>query len=161
MSKIGKQSVAESTKSAISVLLGRYDYALDPKKRFTIPSCWRRIMGDPEDVFIVPDPEEKCLNLVSPDLMRARIEELQKKALLDPSLNKLLQVIGENSEQLTLDCQGRIRVCDKLLRFANLTTTVAMVGSVRLIKLWDPAALGAGDEVDQEAFREAAKGLGF
>lgn len=161
MSKAGKQSVVESTTSGISVLLGRYDYALDPKKRFTIPSGWRRVMGNPDDIFVMPDPESKCLNLVPPDVMRFRLEELQKKALLDPSLNLQLQIIGENSEQLAIDCQGRIRVCDKLLRFANLTTTVAMVGSVRLIKLWNPAALGAGDEVDQAAFKAAAKGLGF
>ena len=161
MSKVGKESVAESTGSVVSVLLGRYDYALDPKKRFTIPCEWRRVMGNPEDIFVMPDPEAKCLNLVPPDLMRSRLEQLQKKALLDPSLNRQLQTIGENSEQLTLDCQGRIRVCDKLLQFANLTTTVAMVGSVRLIKLWNPKALGSGDKVDQAAFSDAVKELGF
>ena len=141
--------------------MGRYDYALDPKKRFTIPSGWRRVMGNPDDVFVMPDPEAKCLNLVPPDLMRSRLEELQKKALLDPSLNRLLQTIGENSEQLTLDCQGRIRVCDKLLQFANLTTTVAMVGSVRTIKLWNPAALAPVDEVDQTALAAALEKAAF
>ena len=161
MSKVGKESVAESTGSAVSVLLGRYDYALDPKKRFTIPSGWRRVMGNPEDVFVMPDPEAKCLNLVPPDLMRSRLAELQKKALLDPSLNRLLQTIGENSEQLTLDCQGRIRVCDKLLQFANLTTTVAMVGSVKMIKVWDPAALAPAQVVDQAALDAAMSALPF
>ena len=118
-------------------------------------------MGNPEDIYVMPDPVEKCLNLIPPDLMRSRIEDLQKRAVLDPSLNRLLQVIGENSEPLTLDCQGRIRVCDKLLQFANLTTTVAMVGSVRLIKLWNPDALGPARQVDQAAFSAAVKELGF
>jgi DNA-binding transcriptional regulator/RsmH inhibitor MraZ len=118
-------------------------------------------MGDPVDVFVMPDPTEQCLNLIPPDLMRSRVEEMEKKALLDPSLNRLLRLIGQNSEQLTLDCQGRIRVCDKLLQFANLTTTVAMVGSVRLIKLWNPELLGPEESVNLDEFREAVKELGF
>jgi DNA-binding transcriptional regulator/RsmH inhibitor MraZ len=60
-----------------------------------------------------------------------------------------------------LDVQGRIRVSDKLLQFANLTTTVAMVGSVRMIKLWDPKALGDATAVDQVALGEALEIAGF
>jgi DNA-binding transcriptional regulator/RsmH inhibitor MraZ len=60
-----------------------------------------------------------------------------------------------------LDVQGRIRVSDKLLQFANLTTTVAMVGSVRMIKLWDPKALGDAAAVDQVALGEALEIAGF
>jgi len=141
--------------------MGRYDHALDPKKRFTIPSEWRRAMGDPEYVFVIPDPREQCLDLIPRDLMEARLEDLRSKALFDPALNRALQVIGENSEQLMLDVQGRIRVCDKLLRFANLTTTVAMVGSVRMIKLWNPTALQPADKVDQASLGEAMEAVGF
>jgi DNA-binding transcriptional regulator/RsmH inhibitor MraZ len=64
-------------------------------------------------------------------------------------------MIGASSEKLAFDIQGRIRICDRLLRFANLTTTVAMVGAVRMIKLWDPAALAPEAEVDQASLREA------
>jgi len=93
--------------------------------------------------------------------MEARLEELRTKALFDPTLNRALQTIGENSEQLMLDVQGRIRVCDKLLRFANLTTTVAMVGSVRMIKLWNPQALQPADKVDQVSLGAAMEAVGF
>jgi len=161
MSKVGKQSAAVSVSGGASVLMGRYDHALDPKKRFTIPSEWRRVMGDPEYVFVVPDPRERCLNLIPRDLMEARLEELRSKALFDPALNRALQTIGENSEQLMLDVQGRIRVCDKLLQFANLTTTVAMVGSVRMIKLWNPKALAPADKVDQKSLGAAMEAVGF
>ena len=137
-----------STPAISGVLVGRYDYAMDPKKRFTIPSGWRAVMGNPEYVYVMPDRKERCLNLIPRAEMEARLEKLREKALFDPALNAALQTIGANSEQLTLDSQGRIRVCDKLLQFANLTTTVAMVGSVRMIKVYDPAVLGPEDEVD-------------
>ncbi|MBP5286156.1 MAG: hypothetical protein ILO34_08650 [Kiritimatiellae bacterium] len=143
------------------VLVGRHDHALDPKKRFTIPSEWRTSMGLPLYVYVMPDRKEKCLNLIPPAEMESRLERLREKALFDPALNAAYEAIGAASEQLCLDCQGRIRVSDKLLQFANLTTTVAMVGSVRMIKLWDPKALAPEKKVDQAALDAALKAAGF
>ena len=159
MSKKGLESVAVSTGVKSGVFLGRHDYALDPKKRFTIPSEWRAILGDV--VYVMPDRKEKCLNLYSQEEMGVFLEQLRQKALLDPALNKVFARLGAVSQQLSLDVQGRIRICDKLLQFANLTTTVAMVGSVRMIKLWDPKALGDAATVDQAALGEALEIAGF
>ena len=130
--------------------MSRHDYALDPKKRLTIPSEWRDFLGTV--VYIVPDRKVRCLNLYPKVEMDVYLEQLRQKALFDPALNQVCAAIGAVSQQLTLDVQGRIRISDKLLRFANLTTTVAMVGSVRMIKLYDPAMLPPEDEVDVESF---------
>ena len=146
MSKKGLESVAVSTGTISGVLLGRHDFALDPKKRFTIPREWRDVIGDV--VYVIPDRKEKCLNLYSKEEMNIFLEQLRQKALLDPALNKVFAKLGALSQQLSLDVQGRIRICDKLLQFANLTTTVAMVGSVRMIKVYNPSLLGPEDEVD-------------
>ena len=146
MSKSVEQSVAVSTKAGAGVFLGRHDFALDPKKRFTIPSEWRSVLGNV--VYVMPDRKEKCLNLYSQEEMTVFLEHLRQKALLDPALNKVFAKIGAVSQQLSLDVQGRIRICDKLLQFANLTTTVAMVGSVRMIKVYSPELLGPEDDVD-------------
>ena len=161
MSKEGTQSVAESTKVAGSGFVGRYDHNLDPKKRFTIPSGWRQILGDPQYVFVMPDNAKQCLNIIPQEEMEARLAKLREKALFDPALNQVLQTIGSNSEMPPVDGQGRIRISDRLLQFANLTTTVAMLGAVRMIKLWDPAALAPADKVDQAALRDALAVAGF
>lgn len=161
MSKVGKQSVAESAAVVSGVLVGRCDHALDPKKRLTIPSEWRAVMGNPEYVYVMPDRKEPCLNLIPRAEMEARLEKLREKALFDPALNRALQTIGANSEQLVLDVQGRIRICDKLLQFANLKTTVAMVGAVRMVKLWNPSALAPEETVEQAALDAALDAAGF
>ena len=142
-------------------LVGRFDHALDPKKRFTIPSEWRALMGNPSFVYVMPDPSERCLDLVPVAEMESRLEKLREKALFDPGANRALQTIGAVSELPQLDVQGRIRIGDKLLQFANLTTTVAMLGSVRMIKLWDPEALAPAETVDQKALAEALREAGF
>lgn len=148
MSKSVEQSVAVSTKAGAGVFLGRHDFALDPKKRFTIPSEWRSVLGNV--VYVMPDRKEKCLNLYSQEEMTVFLEQLRQKALLDPALNKVFAKLGAVSQQLSLDVQGRIRICDKLLQFANLTTTVAIVGSVRMLKVYNPEVLGPEDEIDIE-----------
>ena len=161
MSKEGKQSVAESTGAGKGGFVGRYDHALDPKKRFTSPSEWRDLMGNPRFVYVMPDPENRCVNIIPTVEMDARLDKLREKALFDPALRPVLQKIGASSEMPALDVQGRIRISDKLLQFANLTTTVAMLGAVRTIQLWDPAALPPADEVDQAGLREALAVAGF
>ena len=161
MSKVGKESVAESTRAVSGVLVGRFYHNLDPKKRFTIPREWRAVMGDPDYVYVMPDHKEGCLNLVPKAEMEARLEKLREKALFDPALKPVLQKIGACSEMPALDVQGRIRISDKLLQFANLTTTVAMLGAVRMIQLWDPAVLPPVGEVDQAGLGEALAVAGF
>ena len=118
-------------------------------------------MGDPEFVYVMADPVERCVNIIPAIEMESRLAKLREKALFDPALNQVLQTIGSNSEMPPVDGQGRIRISDKLLQFANLTTTVAMLGAVRMIKLWDPAALAPADKVDQTALREALAVAGF
>ena len=161
MSKKAIESIAESSGAESGVLVGRVDHALDPKKRLTIPSEWREVMGCPDYVYVMPDRKEKCLNLVPKAEMEMRLGKLREKALFDPALNRALQTIGENAQQLVLDVQGRIRIGDGLLRFANLTTTVAMVGAVRMIKLWSPEALSPQGDVEQAALDSALEAVGF
>ena len=136
-------------------LMGRFDHALDPKKRFTIPSEWRAVMGNPAYVYVIADPVERCLDLVPVAEMDSRLEKLREKALFDPASNRVLQIIGANSEMPSLDSQGRIRISDKLLQFANLTTTVVMAGSVRMAKLWNPKAYAVESGGDLADFNAA------
>ena len=161
MSEKVVQSVAESTNADSSILVGRCDHALDPKRRLTIPSGWRKAMGNPDYVYVMPDRKERCINLLPKAEMDVLLGKIREKALFDPALNRVYQTIGSVSEQLDLDVQGRIRISDRLLQFANLTTTVAMLGSFRMIKLWDPKALAPEDEVDARALDEALSAAGL
>ncbi len=118
-------------------------------------------MGNPEFVYVMPDPREKCVNIIPPVEMESRLEEIRKKALFDPVLRPVLQKIGACSEMPSVDVQGRIRISDKLLQFANLKTTVAMQGAVLMIQLWDPSVLSPAEKVDQEGLGEALAMAGF
>ena len=161
MSKKVEQSVALSTDSVSGVLVGRFDHALDPKKRLTVPSDWRALMGNADAVYAMPDPVKKCVNLIPKAEMESRLEKLRERSLFDQDCADALEIIGINSELLPFDVQGRVRICDRFLSFANLSGTVAMVGAVRMIRLWNPSVLGPATRVEQSSLAGALKRVAF
>ncbi len=149
------------TAAGSGLLVGRFDHALDPKKRFTIPAGWRELMGTPAYVYIIPDPKEMCLNLLPPAEMEGRLEKLRQRALFDKGASAALRVLGENSEQVMLDVQGRIRVRDRLLKFAKLEDKVVMIGALNRVQIWSAALLPEEETVDQAKLAEACEALQF
>jgi len=143
------------------MLLGRVEHALDPKRRLTLPAIWREVMGTPAYVYVIPDPNSPCLNVLPPAEMEGRLAALRQKALFDPDATQALKTIGESSEQLMLDVQGRIRICDRLLRFADLSAQVVMIGAVNRVQLWAPAACKASEDVDQAKLGAACRLVNF
>ena len=143
------------------LLVGRFDHALDPKRRLTVPAGWRDLMGAPAYVYVFPDPNEKCLNLIPPAEMEGRLEKLRQRALFDKSASAALRVFGENAEQATVDVQGRIRIKDRLLAFAKLTDTVVMIGAMNRVQLWSPESRPEAETVDQAALAAACEALDF
>jgi len=143
------------------LLVGRFDHALDPKRRLTVPAGWRDLMGSPAYVYVFPDPNEKCLNLIPPAEMEGRLEKLRQRALFDKSASSALRVFGENAEQAVVDVQGRIRIKDRLLAFAKLTDTVVMIGAMNRVQLWSPELRPEAETVDQAALAAACEALAF
>jgi MraZ protein len=152
---------SSGSNSSPGLLVGRFDYALDPKKRFTIPSGWRDVMGAPAYVYVMPDPREKCLNLVPPGEMEGRLAKLREKALFDKKASDAMRIIGEHSEQLMVDVQGRIRVRDRLLNFAGIDDKVVMIGAFNRVQIWSPALRPDVEAVDQKTLAEAVDQLQF
>ena len=87
-------------------------------------------------VYVMPDPSQRCLQLIPREAMEARLAELQQRALGDAELNAALAAIGAASELLEFDVQGRIRINDELLAYANLKGAVELRGSLRMATIW-------------------------
>ena len=153
--------VKTTTGEPRGLFVGRFDHNLDPKRRITIPATWREIMGPSGYVYVIPDPFQRCLNLLSTVEMEVRLEKLRQQALFDPASGEALRVIGENSEQLQWDVQGRIRIRDRLLAFAGLEGQVVMIGAVNRVQLWSPQLRPEAAEVDQAKLAGAVQQVVF
>ena len=142
------------------VFVGQCEHALDQKKRLTMPSEWRDALGDSQVVYVFPN-SDGCLDLVPKADMDQKLAKLREKRLFDKQVNALLLKIGSNSEQVALDGQGRMRICDRLLGFAGLTGKVHMYGAVRMIKLYAPGKISQNEQMNIEDFDAATEALEF
>lgn len=146
------------------VFTGQFAYNLDPKKRITIPAGWRHSVQGSQSLYVLPDFDRKCLNVLPAVEMAAKLERLRKHSLSDKNAMRFASILGANSEVVVMDCQGRIRISDKLLNFAGLQKQVVLVGAFKLFELWEPEArqeVAPPDVVDQAALREAASSVDF
>ena len=146
-----------------SLLGGREYYAIDAKRRFAIPAGMRKIVGARGYVYVMPDLHEPCLCLFSPTDMEGRVEKLRSKPLHDKKASRALRALGENLEKVTIDVQGRIRICDRLLKFATLEDKdkVAIVGKLHHVQLWSPVLLPEEEPVNQGELAEVFADVDF
>ena len=160
MSTEGKQSVEETAKVLPSALVNTFERPLDPKKRLTIPSVWRRALGS-DYVYVMKEEGQPCLLLIPKGMFESRLAGIQEESLTGDDFNDVLESIGEDSELLEFDIQGRIRICDRLLEYANLKGPVVMRGAVRMARLWAPENAPNHSTDRSENLRAARKRLRF
>ena len=160
MSKLGKQIVDETPKPATGALVGEHERNLDPKKRLTIPSAWRHALGS-DYVYVMKEEGQPCLLLIPKRMFESRLAGVQEEALTNEELNDVLESVGDDSELLEFDIQGRIRICDRLLEYANLKGPVVMRGAVRMARLWAPENAPDRSAEKSENLRAARRRLRF
>jgi MraZ protein len=122
--------------------MGKHAHKLDPKKRLTIPSVWRDLMGT-SGIYLMPGIGRECLMLMPESVMSQMVQKLQGMQLSNPEEMDLMLTVASESDHLSFDAQGRIRIKDDHLAYAGLTGEVILAGAFNRIELWDPAKLGS------------------
>jgi MraZ protein len=117
--------------------MGRHVHRLDPKKRLTIPSGWRSLMGE-AGVFLMPGIGRSCLMLMPEAVMSGFVGKLQGMQLSNPEEMDLMLTLASESDHLNFDAQGRIRIKDEHLAYAGLQGDVILASAFNRIELWNP-----------------------
>ena len=159
-----KQATKESTAVAAAsggYPFGRYDHAMDAKKRLTIPALWRDLMGHPAYFYVVRDAKHPCLMLITKEEMEVRIERLRNGAISNPARSAALRALGENSELVSVDAAGRIRISDWLMAAAQLKGDVVFIGEGVKIEIWALANKPKEKSFNGEAMQSALELLDF
>lgn len=154
-------TVLENEIQGQGVFVSTYVHSLDPKKRLTIPSGWRAQVGTPKSLYVLPDVDHKCLCVFPSAEMTHRIAKMRSHSIADKKARHFARVLGSQSDLVSWDSQGRIRIKDELLVFAGLVDQVTMVGAFDRFELWSPDNLSNEITVDQADIQEAARYVGF
>lgn len=121
-----------------SFFTGEFVHTLDPKRRLTIPSEWREVVGEPKKLYVLPALDSRCLSLYRvPDFMR-KLARLKEHSIADPKARQMARVLGSRSAFLGWDSAGRVRIKEDLLEDAGLEHKVVLLGALDRIELWSP-----------------------
>lgn len=144
------------------VFVNTYTHSLDSKKRVTIPSDWRELAGVPRRLFVLPGVNDKCLCVYPAREMTRRLEKLRNLSIADEKGRQLARTLASRSDLVPWDTQGRIRIKDELLDFADLKNQVVMVGTFDGFELWNPDRWKEqSTSMDQPKLGDAARYVGF
>ncbi len=157
-----RDTMSNGGQHAEGVFVNTYVHSLDAKKRLTIPSDWRELAGVPKRLFVLPSVNEKCLCVYPAREMTRRMERLRNLSIADAKGRQLARTLASRSDLVPWDSQGRIRVKDDLLAYAEISNQAVLVGTFDGFELWNPDRWKeVTDSVDETGLGEAAQYVGF
>jgi MraZ protein len=143
------------------VFVSSFTHSLDPKKRLTIPSQWRAQVGVPKSLYVLPDIQHPCLCVFPAGEIAQRLRKMRDYSMADEKARSFARTLASRSDLVAWDSQGRIRVKDELLKFADLKDQVTLVGAFDRFELWNPQALKRTEENGGGSLKEAALYVGM
>ena len=143
------------------VFVSTFSHTLDPKRRLTIPSAWRAQVGNPKSLYVLPQIHDRCLCVIPANVMTERIVKMRQRSIADRKARQFARTLASQSDLVSWDAQGRIRIKDELMDFAQLEEQVAMVGAFDSFELWSPENFAKSGGMDRSSLQEAAEYVGL
>ena len=127
-----------------------YVHGVDDKGRVQIPSKWDPEPGTELRLILSLDDalEPTCLLVLTPPLWKIMADKLQALPFLDEQATALRRHVGENSDVVTIDDKGRIKLPENLAEQAGITKEVMLIGLVDRFEIWNPAKRKASRKKD-------------
>jgi MraZ protein len=159
---VDKSKVVVSGLAGHGVFVNTFTHTLDDKKRLTIPSDWRELVGEPKCVIVLPGVNKPCLCVYPAREMARRLEKLRNLSIADEKGRHFARTLAARSDLVPWDAQGRIRIKDELLASADLLSEVVLVGAFECFELWSPEKWKQEQSsVTPSSLGEAARYVGF
>lgn len=147
----------------MTLLIGRYEYALDAKNRLGIPPKYRELLRaeKAKSVFITSGMEG-CLYLYLPSQWNAIVNNgLQAFALPDKEKERAFKRrFFSEAAEAELDGAGRILIPQYLKAYGGLKTAVLVQGAGNRAEIWDARRWQAYEKSQVEpAYRQVSKSI--
>lgn len=139
-----------------AVFVGTYEHSLDEKGRLILPSAFRDAFGPGA---YLSKQVDGCLALMTVPVFEDQARERVLMAKAGRDARNVARAFAAGTAQVSPDKQGRIAIPAHLRAYAALERDCVVIGSLKLVEIWDTArwdaaglegdnALAAGDELD-------------
>lgn len=139
------------------MLLGEYTHTLDPKKRLSLPSKFRKEMGK---TVVLTQGLDKCLFLYSVKQWEIIAGRLSDSSTGQSDVRDFNRFMLAGAVELEVDSLGRILVPDFLKDFAGLKSKVVITGVHSRAEVWDDVRWGEYKKKISEQADALAQKLG-
>ena len=136
------------------MLIGEYKHTLDPKKRLSMPSKWRKELGKK---LVVTRGLDNCLFVYPIAEWKKITEKIGQLPLGQADTRSFNRFFLSGAVEVEVDSVGRILVPDFLKDFGGLDTKVVLAGIHDRIEIWDETrweAYKKGIEAQADALAE-------
>ena len=124
----------------MALLIGRYDYSLDPKNRLAVPPKYREALAQEKGrSFYLTSGMEGCLYLFLPTQWEKLLaDDLRVFSLPDKEQERAFKrKFFSEAVEVEPDAQGRILVPQYLKEHAGLKDEVLVQGAGNRAEVWD------------------------
>lgn len=119
-------------------LTGTYQCSLDEKGQLTLPRAIRDQLNGSDTVLLSPGPD-KCLWLTNQPHLERLGERLDQSRANEADVRVFKRLYFAQTEKLSVNCDGRVTIPERLGQFAELHQEVVLVGIDDHFELWDAA----------------------
>lgn len=122
------------------MLIGEYLHTLDPKKRLSLPSKFRKEMGKK---IVVTRGLDTCLFIFPERAWRGIAQKLSSLPFGEANARGMARFLLAGAVEVEVDSAGRILIPDFLKTFAGLAGRVVLAGVSDRVEVWDEKRWGA------------------
>ena len=116
------------------MLIGEYKHTLDPKKRLSLPSKWRKELGR---TLVVTRGLDNCLFVYPLKEWQKITDKIGELPLGQADTRSFNRFFLSGATEVEVDSVGRILVPDFLKDIAALSGTVVLAGIHSRVEIWD------------------------
>ncbi|MGI6297049.1 MAG: division/cell wall cluster transcriptional repressor MraZ [Minisyncoccales bacterium] len=138
------------------MLIGEYKYNLDDKKRLTMPSKFRTILGKKA---IVTKGIDGCLFMYSEKAWKELAEKIAKLPFSQSNARSFSRIMLAGAMDVLIDSNGRILIPDYLKEYAGLDKKVVVAGLYSRIEVWDEDKWDKYNKENTDRIDDVAEGL--
>lgn len=116
------------------MLIGEYRHTLDPKKRLSLPSKWRKELGKK---LVITRGLDNCLFVYPLKEWQKITEKIGQLPLGQADTRGFNRFFLSGAVEAEVDSVGRILVPDFLKEFAKLDSKTVLAGIHDRVEIWD------------------------
>lgn len=117
-----------------SMLIGEYKHNLDLKKRLSIPSKFRKELGEGA---VLTRGLDNCLFVFPSQFWKPFAEMLAGLSIAKKDTRSFSRLFLSGAVEVEFDSLGRILIPDVLKEYAGLSKTVVVAGIFNRLEIWD------------------------